>query len=95
MDVSAVGAVTAGVIEKPDAAAANGDFKDAVFKSVEGVEAASREADAATADLALDRGENLHKVMIAIEKADVSLQLMIQVRNKVVNAYEDLMKISV
>jgi flagellar hook-basal body complex protein FliE len=31
-------------------------------------------------------------VMIAVEKADVSFQLMMQVRNKIVNAYQDIEK---
>jgi flagellar hook-basal body complex protein FliE len=37
-------------------------------------------------------GSDLNSVMIAVEKADVSFQLMMQVRNKIVNAYEDIEK---
>jgi flagellar hook-basal body complex protein FliE len=35
---------------------------------------------------------NLHETMIALEKADVSFQLMLQVRNKIVGAYEEIMR---
>jgi flagellar hook-basal body complex protein FliE len=33
---------------------------------------------------------NLHETMIALQKADVSFQLMLQVRNKIVGAYEEI-----
>ena len=35
---------------------------------------------------------DLHTVMIALEKADLSFQLMMQVRNKIVAAYQEIMK---
>ena len=35
---------------------------------------------------------DMNDVMIAVEKADVSFQLMMQVRNKIVNAYQDIEK---
>jgi flagellar hook-basal body complex protein FliE len=36
-----------------------------------------------------DRGD-VHNVMIAVEKADVAFQLMMQVRNKIVTAYQEV-----
>ena len=36
--------------------------------------------------------QDLHNVMIAVEKADIAFQLMMQVRNKIVNAYEEVSK---
>jgi flagellar hook-basal body complex protein FliE len=37
-------------------------------------------------------GADLNQVMVAVEKADVSFQLMMQVRNKIVSAYQDIEK---
>jgi flagellar hook-basal body complex protein FliE len=37
-------------------------------------------------------GGDLNDVMVAVEKADVAFQLMMQVRNKIVNAYQDIEK---
>ena len=37
--------------------------------------------------------QDLHNVMIAVEKADVAFQLMMQVRNKIVNAYQEVSKL--
>jgi len=38
------------------------------------------------------KGGDLNQVMVAVEKADVSFQLMMQVRNKIVSAYQDIEK---
>jgi flagellar hook-basal body complex protein FliE len=36
--------------------------------------------------------DNVHHMMMALQKADVSFQLMMQVRNKLVSAYEDIQR---
>lgn len=43
----------------------------------------------------LSNESDLHSVMIALEKADLSFQVMMQVRNKIVQAYQELMKTQV
>ena len=43
----------------------------------------------------LNDESDLHSVMIALEKADLSFQVMMQVRNKIVNAYQEIMKTQV
>ncbi len=50
--------------------------------------------DAATqvSSLLQGGGGDMNNVMIAVEKADVSFQLMMQVRNKIVSAYQDIEK---
>jgi flagellar hook-basal body complex protein FliE len=40
----------------------------------------------------LSNESDLHSVMIALEKADLSFQVMMQVRNKIVQAYQEIMK---
>ena len=40
----------------------------------------------------LGNESDLHSVMIALEKADLSFQMMMQVRNKIVSAYQEIMK---
>jgi flagellar hook-basal body complex protein FliE len=39
--------------------------------------------------------QDIHNTMIAIEKADLTFQLMMQVRNKIISAYEDIMRMQV
>jgi flagellar hook-basal body complex protein FliE len=43
----------------------------------------------------LDEKTDLHSVMIALEKADLSFQMMMQVRNKIVQAYQEIMRTQV
>ena len=43
----------------------------------------------------LSNESDLHSVMISLEKADMSFQLMMQVRNKIVQAYQEIMKAQV
>jgi flagellar hook-basal body complex protein FliE len=43
----------------------------------------------------LGNESDLHSVMIALEKADLSFQMMMQVRNKIVQAYQEIMKTQV
>ena len=40
----------------------------------------------------LNEDTDLHSVMMALEKADISFQVMMQVRNKIVSAYQEIMK---
>jgi flagellar hook-basal body complex protein FliE len=40
----------------------------------------------------LNNESDLHSVMIALEKADLSFQVMMQVRNKIVAAYQEIMR---
>src|SRR6266404_7679991 len=40
----------------------------------------------------LSNESDLHSVMISLEKADLSFQMMMQVRNKIVQAYQEIMK---
>ncbi len=40
----------------------------------------------------LNNEADLHSVMIALEKADLSFQVMMQVRNKIVQAYQEIMR---
>jgi flagellar hook-basal body complex protein FliE len=49
-------------------------------------------ADQQIGDLLQGRSGDMSTVMIAVEKADVAFQLMMQVRNKIVSAYQDIEK---
>jgi flagellar hook-basal body complex protein FliE len=59
------------------------------------VDKLSKDADAKMQALATGRSHNLHETMIATEKADLALRLMVQVRNKVIDAYQEIMKMQV
>jgi len=46
-------------------------------------------------DLASGENKNLHEVMIAVEKASISFQFMSQVRNKALEAYQEVMRMQI
>jgi len=62
-------------------------LEDAI-KQVNGLEVNSQKE----MDKFLNDDTDLHSVMMALEKADVSFQMMMQVRNKIVAAYQEIMK---
>ncbi len=53
------------------------------------------DADKAVEDLATGRNKNIHETMIAISQADLAFRMTMQVRNKVVDAYQEIMRMSV
>ena len=53
------------------------------------------QADRAVEELATGGEIDIHNTMIALEKAEISFQLMMQVRNKIIDAYETIMRTTV
>ncbi len=72
-----------------------GDFLDVLKKSVEKVNALQNQADVAINDLVLGDNKDIVQTMITMEKADISFRLMMQIRNKIVKAYEEVMRMQV
>jgi flagellar hook-basal body complex protein FliE len=69
------------------------NFTDVLKSAVDSVNASNDSAAAQVKNvLEGGGGGDLNSVMIAVEKADVSFQLMMQVRNKIVSAYQDIEK---
>jgi len=52
-------------------------------------------ADKSIQSLATGEGKGLHEVMLAVEKASISFQMLTQVRNKAVEAYQEIMRMPV
>jgi len=53
------------------------------------------ESEKLTNEAALGNVDNIHQVLIAGEKADIALQLTLQIRNKVLDAYNEIMRMQV
>lgn len=72
------------------------DFAQVLKNSIDQVNSAQQQAQTMAQDFSAgDPNANLHEVMIALQKANVSFQEMVQVRNKLVAAYQDVMNIQV
>ncbi len=70
-------------------------FGEMLTQSIEKVNEAQVSADTAMKELTAGRTKNIHETMLTIEKADASLKLMMQVRNKVLDAYKEIMRMQV
>ncbi len=70
-------------------------FSDVLRKSVETVNQDQVEANKAIGELVAGRTKNIHETMLTIERADTSLKLMMQVRNKILDAYREIMRMQV
>jgi flagellar hook-basal body complex protein FliE len=70
-------------------------FSDTLKDSIQRVGQLEKEADKEVEKLAKMESDDITSTMIAIEKADLSFQLMMQVRNKIITAYEEIMRMQV
>lgn len=67
-----------------------------VFDSlIQTVDIKQREAQESTRSVLLGKSDNLHGSMIAMQEAGVAFQMMVEVRNKVVESYQELMRMPV
>ncbi len=71
---------------------AGANFGELLQSALNRVGALQSDADRAVEDLALGRPADIHSTMIAVEKAGIAMELALQIRNKLLNAYETLMR---
>ena len=71
------------------------DFGDLLGKMVGKVSELQNNADKSIQSLATGQSKGLHEVMLSVEKASVSFQMLTQVRNKAVEAYQEIMRMPV
>ena len=76
------------------AAGADAGFGDALGKLLEGVEESTADANGAVSNM-LNKTGDVHDAMIAMHHAETSLQLTVQIRNKLVSAYHDIMRMPI
>lgn len=65
-------------------------FMETLNGAMKQVESMHTEAETQVEALLQGNGQDLHGALIAVEKADIAFQLMMQVRNKIVNAYQEI-----
>ncbi len=75
-----------------DASDSSGGFGDVLKNAINQVQGLQGSADQQVNTLLSGGNADMSKVMISVEKADVAFQLMMQVRNKIVSAYQDIEK---
>ncbi len=70
------------------------DFQKILKRSIEEVDGLSKEANHNVQEMIAGRMD-VHQAMIAMEQANISFRLMVQVRNKMMAAYEEIMRMQI
>ena len=71
-----------------------GAFGDGLNKLIASVDSSAGEANTAVSGM-IDGTGDVHTAMIALQKAEMNLQLTVQIRNKLVAAYNDIMRMPI
>jgi flagellar hook-basal body complex protein FliE len=70
----------------------SGGFQDVFASAVRTVEAYGQNASTSIERFLSGEGEELHQTVLATQQAELSFELFLQVRNKVVSAYQEIMR---
>ncbi|WP_456381363.1 flagellar hook-basal body complex protein FliE [Hydrogenimonas sp.] len=68
------------------------DFGKVLKETLDEVNDLQKEGQKAMSDLATGQVKDLHQAAIAIDKAELSMKMMLEVRNKAINAYKEILR---
>lgn len=70
-------------------------FVSTLSDLVDSVDAKAKAAEQANTDIMTGKSDNIHQAMISMQEASISFDLLVQVRNKLVDSYKELSRITV
>lgn len=76
-------------------AATPGSFAGWLMKEMQAVNSQLLSADKEVQGLAAGQNDNLHQVMLSLEKAKIEFELVLQVRNRLLEGYQEIMRMQV
>ncbi|MFH1011422.1 MAG: flagellar hook-basal body complex protein FliE [bacterium] len=79
----------------PDSGTPGSSFGDTLTQFLQDVNELQKRADEKTLGFATGQIRDIHEVMGAVEEAGIAMQLLLEIRNKVVDAYHELMRTQV
>ena len=82
-------------VAKGNSVGDNSLFKDLLNRAVNNLNESENLSVRENYNLLINNDINLHEVMIAAEKADIALQFTLQVRNKIMDAYNEIMRMQI
>jgi len=74
---------------------AQSGFGNILSSTIQSTNSAQNAGDIAIEKLMAGEANHLHEVMIAVEEADISLRMLVQMRNKALSAYEEIMRMQI
>ena len=78
--------------EKPKAKGL--DFMDTLTDAINSANNLVKESEKAATDLSSGKSPNIHEAMIAMQKADISLQLLVKITNQLIGGYNTLSRLT-
>jgi flagellar hook-basal body complex protein FliE len=82
-------------ISPAGASSGSGAFADAFTAAIGGVEASGQQATASVERFLSGEGEELHTAIMATQRAELAFEMFVQARNKVVSAYQEIMRMPI
>ena len=76
----------------PASSSAAANFHDILSGAIDQVEASRSDANQSVQKFLAGEGDDLHSTILASQRADLEFQMFLQVRNKVVSAYQEVMR---
>lgn len=86
-DIDSVFATQINAVQKP--------FSEQLLQEISAVNDKLVTAESALQDLATGKSSNVHHVMLALEEAKLSFQLLAQVRSKLLEGYQDILRMQI
>jgi len=71
----------------------SGQFADILKSSIQNVETQRAASDQAIQQFLTGESDDLHKIALATQRSELTSELFLQVRNKVISAYQEVMKL--
>jgi flagellar hook-basal body complex protein FliE len=82
-------------VQKQDVETDSVSFGEVLSDAMQGVNKAQLESNEQIQQMLSGDIQDVHSAMIAVQKADLSFQMMMQVRNKLIDAYQEIMRMQV
>ena len=97
MAIEAVGQISqvSKIVESAGGKSGGDAFKEVLNEVIEQVNQTESDSNQSVAQLVNGQSDNLHSQMIALEKADIALSLAVTVRNKAIEAYQEIMRMQI
>jgi len=95
--ISQIGSMPAALAEAPTRAPGAGasPFAAVIDRVLSGANENHAASEAAIQDMATGRTDNLHDVMLQVAQADLSFRLVLEIRNRLTDAYQEVMKMQI
>ncbi|MGE5397836.1 MAG: flagellar hook-basal body complex protein FliE [Chitinophagales bacterium] len=93
MRVEGIGLDTSTIASNKSVSAEKSSFADILRDALQQVETQENDAKMSGLDLITGNAQDVHQATIAYEKAYLTLMLTVEIRNKVVEAYQEIMRI--